>query len=96
MYGTYKQATAHYQFQNTLQRPEGLEQAMENVNRRLGGTKPLNISFHFARKGDLTTGPRLGQETSPPEAPDGWATASEDTPTSQQIPSRQPAPGLYC
>jgi hypothetical protein len=89
MYGTYKQATAHFKFQNALENPTGLEQAMENVNRRMGAQQPLNISLHFARRDNLK---RPDQETPSAEPTDEWDQPSAEPSPSQPAP-RKPGPG---
>lgn len=89
MYGTYKQATAHFKFQNALEDPTGLEQALENVNMRMGAQQPLNVSLHFARRDNSK---RPGQDISPAETADDWE--KPDLEPSPSPPSSQkPGPG---
>lgn len=63
IYGTFRQASGHMKFQAMLEDPVGMEQAMENVNIRQGGTNPLNITFRFKQVSNGETSSSIRQQS---------------------------------
>lgn len=50
LYGQVKRSQAHLRFTNQLENPSGFIQALENVNTRTGGDKPLGWSIPRAHR----------------------------------------------
>ncbi|KAL4253211.1 hypothetical protein ABKN59_004725 [Abortiporus biennis] len=62
-YGNFRRAKMHYRFVTSLTNPEGFNQALENVNRRLGNVEPLGWSLPGIRDAENEKGPEgVGKE----------------------------------
>ena len=90
-WGQFRRAEAHATFQRLLDDPVAFSQALENVNRRTGGTRPLGWTLQRARDIAQREGMH-GNAAVPTE--DGWApeAVAGDHPTSVPAPASRPAP----
>lgn len=50
VYGQFKRARAHWIFTQSLENPAGFMQALENVNVRTGGVRPLGFTIHKSQQ----------------------------------------------
>ncbi|KAI0734516.1 hypothetical protein C8Q72DRAFT_806581 [Fomitopsis betulina] len=90
-WGQFRRAEAHVTFQKLLEDPVSFSQALENVNRRTGGTRPLGWTLQRAREVTQREGMH-GNAASPTE--EGWASepVSGDQPTNIPTSVSRPAP----
>ncbi|KZT72763.1 hypothetical protein DAEQUDRAFT_735764 [Daedalea quercina L-15889] len=97
MWGQFRRAEAHASFTRLLEDPVAFSQALENVNRRTGGTRPLGWTIQRAREVAQREGMH-GNTAAPTD--DGWASepvvsdqamnaASANRPTSASTPDAQ-------
>ncbi|KAI0080082.1 hypothetical protein K474DRAFT_1658343 [Panus rudis PR-1116 ss-1] len=75
-WGQIERAKAHLQFTKSLENPTGFAQALENVNRRTGGTEPLGWTVPGARRDIKPAGE--GQEEAP-SSDGGWVAADNSS-----------------
>lgn len=60
VYGGFRRARAHWTFTQSLENAQGFIQAMENVNVRTGGAKPLGFTVPSAQRITDDTEPSSG------------------------------------
>ncbi|KAI0932010.1 hypothetical protein AcW1_000741 [Taiwanofungus camphoratus] len=87
VYGQFRRAKAHWTFTNLLKDPVSFHQALENVNQRTGGVRPLSWTLQrakeIAQKEDM-------HGNVPRPADDPWV--SDGDQTAAPAPNTQAAP----
>ncbi|OBZ80085.1 hypothetical protein A0H81_00959 [Grifola frondosa] len=89
-YGQLRRAKAHWDFGQQLENPNGFSQALENVNRRTGGTEPLGWALRRAQEihKDVTQADVHGDVSQPVEVSweqDGGQAAPSDGAARQKL-----------
>jgi hypothetical protein len=77
-----------------LEDPVGMEQAMENVNIRQGGTNPLNITFRFKQISNGETSSSTRQQSHTADNSTWPSDSGSDVPPPLPNVSQKRSPGM--